>query len=73
MTLQVNADYVAKQASVAAGEIVTEIEKVHGPIWASRQELCKLIITCRGFLELSGFVAHELSAFFTLVGKLRRA
>jgi hypothetical protein len=28
---------------------------------------------CRGFLELSGFVAHELSAFFTLVGKLRRA
>jgi len=45
MTLQVNADYVAKQASAAAGEIVTEIEKVHGPIWASRQDLCKLIIS----------------------------
>ena len=45
MNLQVNADYVAKQASAAASEIVIEIEKVHGPIWASRQELCKLIIT----------------------------
>ena len=45
MNLQVNSDYVAKQASAAAGEIVTEIEKVHGPIWASRQELCKLIIS----------------------------
>jgi hypothetical protein len=45
MTLQVNADYVAKQASAAADEIVTEIEKVHSPIWASRQDLCKLIIS----------------------------
>jgi ABC-type bacteriocin/lantibiotic exporter with double-glycine peptidase domain len=45
MSLQVNSDYVAKQASAAASEIVAEIEKVHGPIWASRQELCKLIIT----------------------------
>lgn len=45
MNLRVNADYIAKQASSAAGEIVTEIEKVHGPIWASRQELCKLIIS----------------------------
>lgn len=45
MNLQVNADYVAKQAGAAASEIVTEIEKVHGPIWASRQELCKLIIS----------------------------
>lgn len=45
MSLQVNADYVAKQASAAAGEIITKIEKVHGPIWASRQELCKLIIS----------------------------
>ena len=45
MNLRVNADSIAKQASSAAGEIVTEIEKVHGPIWASRQELCKLIIS----------------------------
>ena len=45
MNLQVNADDIAKQASAAAGVIVTEIEKVHGPIWASRLELCKLIIS----------------------------
>jgi hypothetical protein len=45
MNLTVNADYVAKQASSAAGEIVSEIEKVHGPIWISRLEFCKLIIS----------------------------
>ena len=28
---------------------------------------------CRGFLELSGSVAHELSAFSASVGKRRRA
>jgi hypothetical protein len=43
--MKVNADYVAKQAGSAADEIVTEIEKVHGPIWASLKELCKLIIS----------------------------
>lgn len=45
MNLQVNADYVAKRASEASGEVVTEIERVHGPIWVGRQELCKLIIS----------------------------
>ena len=45
MSLPVNADYIAEQASSAASEIVSEIEKVHGPIWVSRQELCKLIIS----------------------------
>jgi len=45
MSLRVNAEHVATQASSAAGEIVTEIEKVHGPIWASRQDLCKLIVS----------------------------
>lgn len=45
MNLQVNADYVAEQANSAADEIVTKIERVHGPIWANRQELCKLIIS----------------------------
>ncbi len=28
---------------------------------------------CRGFLELSGSVAHELSALFAVGGKRRRA
>jgi len=28
---------------------------------------------CRGFLELSGSVAHELSAFSAVCGKRRRA
>ena len=32
-----------------------------------------LLDSCRGFLELSDSVAHELSAFFALFGKRRRA
>lgn len=45
MNLQVNADDIARRARAAANGIVTEIEKVHGPIWAYRQEFCKLIIS----------------------------
>ena len=33
----------------------------------------KRIRNCHGFLELSGFVAHELSAFSALFGKRCRA
>lgn len=45
MPLPVNAGHIAKQAGSVAGEIATEIEKVHGPIWSTREELCKLIIS----------------------------
>jgi hypothetical protein len=31
------------------------------------------VVLCRGFLDLSGSVAHELSAFFVEGGKRRRA
>ena len=42
---QITVDNCAKQASSAVGDIISEIEKVHGPIWVSRLQFCKLIIS----------------------------
>lgn len=53
-----NPEMVVLQTSSAANEIIDEIEKVHGPIWAGRQELCKLIITLSSAL-LAGTITFS--------------